>query len=92
VYDGKLAELTRNHANYKVLSIVFEAPIDQQAIEKFGEIELFDGSSVNIRVQTKDVQTAASRILADFPVEDINIQEPNIEDIIREIFQRNSKL
>ena len=88
VYDGKLAELTRNHADYKVLSIVFAKPISLQAIEKFGEIELFDGSSVSIRVQTKDVQTAASRILADFPVEDINIQEPNIEDIIREIFEK----
>ena len=92
VYDGKLAELTRNHADYKVLSIVFEKPITQQAIEKFGEIELFDGSSVSIRVQTKDVQTVASRILADFPVDDINIQEPNIEDIIREIFKENPKL
>jgi len=91
VYDGKLAELTRNHADYKVLSIVFEKPISLQAIERFGAIELFDGSSVSIRVQTKDVQIAASRILADFPVDDINIQEPNIEDIIREIFQNNSK-
>ena len=88
VYDGKLAELTRNHADYKVLSIVFAKPISLQAIEKFGEIELFDGSSVSVRVQSKDVQTAASKILADFPVEDINIQEPNIEDIIREIFEK----
>jgi ABC-2 type transport system ATP-binding protein len=92
VYDGKLAELTRNHANYKVLSIVFEKPVSLQAIGKFGEIELFDGSSVSIRVRTKDVQSAASRILADFPVDDINIQEPNIEDIIREIFKENPKL
>jgi ABC-2 type transport system ATP-binding protein len=89
VYDGKLTELTHNHADYKVLSIVFEKPISQEAIEKFGVIELFDGSSVSIRVQTKDVQTAASRILADFPVDDINIQEPNIEDIIREIFEKH---
>lgn len=87
VYDGKLAELTHNHANYKVLSIVFEKPISQEAIEKFGVIELFDGSSVRIRVQPKDVQRAASKILHDFPVDDINIQEPDIEEIIREIFE-----
>ncbi|MBP6994195.1 ATP-binding cassette domain-containing protein [Candidatus Woesebacteria bacterium] len=88
VYDGKLTELTRNHADYKVLSIVFEKPISQEAIEKFGVIELFDGSSIRIRVETKNVQHAASKILHDFPVDDINIQEPDIEEIIREIFEK----
>lgn len=88
IYDGKLAQLTHHHADYKVLSIVFETPIQQQQVEKFGAIELFEGTSVSIRVPTKDVQTAASKILADFPVDDINIQEPNIEDIIREIFEK----
>ncbi len=86
VYDGKLAELTHNHTNYKVLSIVFQTPVSRDIIEEFGELEVYEDTYVRIRIHTKDVQDAAKRILGDFPVEDINIQEPEIEDVIRTLF------
>ncbi len=86
VYDGKLTELTHKYADYKVLSIVFQTPVSRHTAERFGEIELFEDSYVRIRVDTKDVQEVTRKILGDFPVEDINIQEPEIEEVIRAIF------
>lgn len=87
LFDGSLAELIRDHADYKVLTVVFEGRMSAGRLAKLGKVESIDGARAHIRVDTKDVRSVASHLLSKFSIEDITIAEPEIEDVIREVFE-----
>lgn len=86
VFDGNLDEIVAQYADHKVISLIFEKPINREKLEKFGKIEKFDTLSCSIHVERPEIAQISAQILADFPVVDLTIEEPPIEEIIREIF------
>ncbi len=88
VFDGKLADLVRNFAHYKVISVTFTSRVATQSLKKFGTIESSEDTTVRIRTIADEARHVASRILSDYDVDDITIHEHDIEDVIREVFTR----
>lgn len=86
LYDGKLDHLVRRFAKYKLLSIVLEKYMSHEKLQQVGEIVLYDFPKAILKVPRKDSNIAAAKLLQKFPVEDLNIEEPDIEDIIRDVF------
>ncbi|MBI2029677.1 ABC transporter ATP-binding protein [Candidatus Gottesmanbacteria bacterium] len=86
IYDGKLDSLVKKYAKYKTLSVVFDKYVDPKKLEKIGIVKEFDYPKAVLTVDRKTSSIAASKLLADFPVDDLNIEEPEIEDIIRGVF------
>jgi ABC-2 type transport system ATP-binding protein len=88
IYDGNLDDLIKEYAPYKLLKVVFDgAQIDREKMEKFGEIERFTPYSCTIKTRRNEVKDVAIALLsADLPVDDIIIDEVDINDIIRKIF------
>jgi ABC-2 type transport system ATP-binding protein len=52
-----------------------------------GEVEPDDGLKVTLRVRRGGTKDAAVRALAHLPVADVAIEEPPVEEIIREVFR-----
>ncbi len=92
LYDGKLADIVKEYSTNKYLSVTFEKPVDREKLEKLGEIESYDFPKVVLTVPMEKSKHVAAKLLEEFSVDDINIEDPDIEDIVREIFQRESKL
>lgn len=92
LYDGKLADIVKEYSTNKYLSVTFEKPVDREKLEKLGEIESYDFPKVVLAVPMEKSKHVAAKLLEEFSVDDINIEDPDIEDIVREIFQRESKL
>lgn len=90
IFDGKLDTLSQTYADYKILSLVFREAVSMDLLSQYGAIQGYDDVSVSIHVPTKKVGQVAAHILKHFPVEDITIQEPIIEDIIRNVFKASS--
>lgn len=86
LYDGLLDKLVKKYARYKTLSVVFDEYIDPKKLVKIGDIKSFDYPKAVIKVERNASNIAASQLLQEFPVADLNIEEPEIEDIIREVF------
>lgn len=86
LYDGALDNLVKKYARYKTLSVVFEEYVDPKKLVKIGEIKSFEYPKAIIKVDRHTSNLAASALLQEFPVADLNIEEPEIEDIIREVF------
>lgn len=86
LYDGLLDKLVKKYARYKTLSVVFDKYIDPKKLVKIGDIKSFDYPKAVIKVERNASNIAASQLLQEFPVADLNIEEPEIEDIIREVF------
>ncbi len=88
LFDGKLDNLTKEYTQNKTISIILEKPVDIKRLEKLGELKENDFPKVVISVKRKDSNAITTTLLKDFPVLDLNIEEPDIEDIIREVFSR----
>ena len=95
VFDGKLQNIIDTYARNKTLSFIFSKEVKQEILEKFGKVkDLNQGQSeysATLVVPRKKATQIASELLKKLPVEDLNIEEPPIEAIIREVFQTIKK-
>ncbi|MBP7859911.1 ATP-binding cassette domain-containing protein, partial [Patescibacteria group bacterium] len=86
-YDGELDKLVKEYAKNKTITLVFLRPQKKEALEKYGKITEFEELKVTFEVPRKQVRETASKLLKDFPVDDVDIAETPIEEIIREVFE-----
>jgi len=91
IFDGKLKKIIDKYARNKILSLVFSEEVSEKELKKFGQIKDFNQSesryTATLLVSRKKAAQMASELLKQLPVEDLNIEEPPIEAIIREVFQ-----
>ncbi len=89
VFDGQLDDLISKYAANKKVTIYFDKNIAKENVEKFGEIAEFDGLKVVFEIPRCDVKTVVGKILAtDYEINDIEIDEDDIESIIRNVFKK----
>lgn len=88
LYDGQLGSLVKKFAKHKVLSVILDEPVDENKLSEIGKVLYYEYPKVTIRVPRNESKEAAAKLLATFPVDDLNIEEPDIEDIIRDVFTK----
>jgi len=86
IFDGLLSEITKKYANHKFLRVVFAKEVDKKSLKKLATVKEFDFPQATLVVRREQASKAAAKLLENFPVADLNIEEPGIEDIIREVF------
>jgi len=86
VFDGNLSEIVKKYANHKFLQAVFSGQVEKKDLKKIGKVGKFDFPKATIVVKRSVASVAAAELLQSFPVADLNIEEPSIEAIIREVF------
>lgn len=88
IYDGRLDKLISEYAPYKLLKITFNGGgIERGQVAQFGEVEEITPYSCTIKTnrdKTKDV--AVGLLSSNLPIDDIIIDEVDINDVIRKIF------
>ncbi len=89
LYDGKLDSLVKKFAKHKVLSVVLDEYVAPEKLSEIGELVTYDFPKAVIRVPRSASNVAAADLLQKFPVDDLNIEEPDIEDIIRDVFTKS---
>ncbi len=87
MFDGDLEELITQFADYKILIPVFNKAVTREELEKIGELAEFTPTKAVIRVPRTMVSHTASELLKKFDIDDLDINEPKLEDIIREVFE-----
>ncbi len=86
LYDGSLDSLVSKHTQLKRISVAFEKEIPRSELEKHGSIISYDGINCIIEIAKEKAPSTASYLLSTFPVVDLTIEEPQIEEIISTIF------
>lgn len=91
LYDGLLSDLIKKYAPYKYISVVFNDYVDPKKLESFGETKSFAFPEWTVRVGSNRTNEVAAKILENFNVEDVVIEDPEIEDVIGDVFSNAKK-
>ena len=86
LYDGALSKIVSKHTQLKKISVVFEKEVPKNELEKLGVIISYDRMNAVIEIQKEKAPETTSYLLSHYPVEDLTIEEPQIEEIISTIF------
>ncbi len=86
VFDGQLAEIVQKYADYKLISVILSKEVDPKILNGIGKVKEFNYPKLILTVKRNETSKLAAKVLEKLPVADLNIEEPPIEDIIRELF------
>ncbi len=89
LYDGFLSDIVRKSAPYKIIKVIFSKYVDPKKLDSFGETKIFSFPVWEVKIEQKEANILAAKILKNFPVEDVNIEDPEIEDVIASFFAKN---
>ena len=86
VFDGQLSDIIQKYADHKLISLILDSEVNPEVVAKVFPVKEFNYPKLVLRVKRDQVATTTSRALEQLPVKDLSIEEPAIEDIIRELF------
>lgn len=89
LYDGLLSKIAQKFTKHKVISFTLEKEFEKQNFAALGKIISWDLPTVKIEVARRQVIDATAKLLRDFPVVDLSVEELPVEEIIRLIFAKN---
>ena len=88
MYDGSIVSLINQHVKYKTVSFVVSQKVERSELEKIGTVLSLNDTSGVLQVDRDDVANASAKLLQNFPIEDLDIDEMNLEGVVREIFSK----
>jgi len=87
LYDGALEALVARIARTKRIELVLGGDgVTLDALAAFGEVKRFQFPNAVLQVPREDAPATSARLLAAFPVADLSIEDPPIEEVIRQAF------
>ena len=89
-FDGRLSDVLDRFADFKLITIQCDGakPCPAEKLNKYGEVVEHSPAAIKLKVKRDRVISVCKALLDELPVSDIDIQEVPIEDIIRQIFDR----
>jgi len=88
IYDGNLRAMVEQLAPYKVLKLILRKPLSCEALAPYGQVSNCNGIKATLRVPRETATESAARLLTAIELDDVTIEEPPIEEIVSEMFNR----
>lgn len=91
IYDGSINEIRRRFGKERELIIEFHKDIDKNKL-RMKDVKFLRKQENKVRLEINTEKVSVSdvikKIISKYPVHDIEIEEPEIEEIIREIYRK----
>jgi ABC-2 type transport system ATP-binding protein len=84
LFDGDLNSLVEQFAAFKTIGVTLQT--ENVDLSKYAQVISQDGTRFTLRVPKADTAQVTARLLADLPVDDLNVEDPPIEDVIEQVF------
>ncbi|MBM3205269.1 ATP-binding cassette domain-containing protein [Candidatus Shapirobacteria bacterium] len=86
VFDGELAKVVKRYGQNKVISVVLAKEIGKEKLESIDGLREYLYPQATFLVKREKTSQKTAEILEKLPIADLNVEEPPIEEIIRELF------
>ncbi len=90
IYDGSLEGIIDRFSGHKVLTLLFDDGELPGDLDRYGEIIELVEPRVKIRVPRQEISNVLSSILARHRLEDVTVEDPPLEEVIREVFTQTA--
>lgn len=87
-YDGDLAKLAHDIRPDKRVTVRTSKPCDRAEIEKVGAIVECEDRRAVVQVKQEKLREAVSHLLTSLDVVDLTVEDPPLEEVMREMFAR----
>jgi len=87
LYDGDLSALADRMAPFKRVQLDMENAEAAEQAEAYGEVIERQEAKITLRLAREKTSEVVARLLADFPVVDMTVEDPPIEEVIEQVFQ-----
>jgi ABC-2 type transport system ATP-binding protein len=87
-FDGPLDELVRTARPVKRIVVKLERPVDRADLEAVGEVVRHEAAVAELQVGNAALREAMARLLQRLPVADLTIEDPPLEEVMRDLFAR----
>lgn len=88
MFDGGTEDLIAKHVDHKRIELTFDKPVAKQDLEAHGTVVEYDSLKAALHVKREQTTERAAILLTQFPVVDIAIEDPSLEDVVRELFTK----
>ncbi|HUB07131.1 MAG TPA: ATP-binding cassette domain-containing protein [Myxococcales bacterium] len=85
-YDGKLADLTHTLRPEKRVAVRLSRAIEAADLDRFGKLTERGPDRVVFQVPQDALRDRVARVIAELPVADMTIEDPPLEEIMRDLF------
>jgi ABC-2 type transport system ATP-binding protein len=86
IYDGGLAELIRRVRPDKRMLLRFSRPVERRDLEALGSVIEHGDAEAIVQVSQSALQAAVARALSSLPLTDLTVEDPPLEDVMRDLF------
>jgi ABC-2 type transport system ATP-binding protein len=86
IYDGRLDSIVELYTDERDVTATFHTSVSEAELALLGEIVEYRGERVTLRVPRARLAERTSLLLAQFPVNDLTVAEPDVEEVIRKVF------
>jgi ABC-2 type transport system ATP-binding protein len=87
LFDGPLEDLVRRVRPDKRVLLRLAKPAARADLEQLGEVVSLGIDQAVLQVRPADLQAVVSRLLTALPVLDLTIEDPPLEEVMREVFR-----
>jgi ABC-2 type transport system ATP-binding protein len=88
-FDGKLDALVQRVRPEKRLTLRFSQPVPKEQVAELGTVVKHEPTQAVLQIEQNQVNTAVQRALATLPVQDLNVENPPLEEVMSELFSRS---
>jgi ABC-2 type transport system ATP-binding protein len=90
IHDGDLRGLVETVHPDKLVSFSLTAPVTPDQLSRLGAVTLHEAGRAVLRVPRARLREVVGHSLAHLPVADLTVEDPPLEDIMRQLFQSGS--
>lgn len=86
VFDGTLESLTSRFSSERMVTIMLSKVVAEEDLQKYGKVLSHEEGEASIEISREQTAVVVSGLLQNLPVNDVRIEEPSMEEIVRRLF------
>lgn len=91
VFDGSVANLVKTMRPEKRIVLTLKTPVTRADAEPLGTLVEFADARLVVSVRPERLQEALATALAHLPVDDLVVEDPPLEDVLRDLFEQEKR-
>ena len=91
MYDGSLAGIIDRFSGHKVVTLQFAEDRMPDNLDTYGTVLETVAPKAQLRIPRNVVAQQLATMLAKYPVEDVSVEDPPLEEVIAEVFSQANR-